>query len=199
MGNLLRKILYFIPNYRAKKRLLSNSNVHIHPKSKVNTWRSILIGSGCSLSIGEGTIIDGTIITELDGASITFGKNCYMGGSQIISACEVEIGDDVLISWGIWFYDHNSHGLKWSERSEDVKKHYTGGAAVKDWSNVKKGKIKVCDKAWIGFNAIILKGVTIGEGSIVASGSVVTKDVPPWTIVGGNPAKIIREIPEDER
>jgi acetyltransferase-like isoleucine patch superfamily enzyme len=55
------------------------------------------------------------------------------------------------------------------------------------------------DDAWIGFNSIILKGVTIGKGSIVGAGSVVTKSVPPWTIVGGNPAKIIREIPENER
>ena len=51
----------------------------------------------------------------------------------------------------------------------------------------------------MGARVIILKGVTIGEGSIVGAGSVVTKDVPDWTIVGGNPAKIIRVIPENER
>jgi len=50
------------------------------------------------------------------------------------------------------------------------------------------------DKTWIGMNSIILKGVTIEKGSVVAAGSVVTKDVPPDTLVGGNPAKIIRKI-----
>ena len=54
-------------------------------------------------------------------------------------------------------------------------------------------------KVWIGFNAIILKGVTIGEGAVVGAGSVVTKDVLPWTVVAGNPARLIREISENER
>jgi acetyltransferase-like isoleucine patch superfamily enzyme len=47
---------------------------------------------------------------------------------------------------------------------------------------------------WIGFNSIILKGVTIGEGAVIAAGSVVTKDVSPYTIVGGNPAKFLKKI-----
>jgi acetyltransferase-like isoleucine patch superfamily enzyme len=59
--------------------------------------------------------------------------------------------------------------------------------------------VKINDRVWIGFNSIILKGVTIGEGGIVGAGSVVTKDVPPYTIVAGNPARVIREIPIDER
>ena len=55
-----------------------------------------------------------------------------------------------------------------------------------------KGKIKIEDEVWIGANVTILSGVTIGKGAIIAAGSVVTKDVPPYSIVGGNPAKIIR-------
>ena len=49
------------------------------------------------------------------------------------------------------------------------------------------------DDVWIGANAIVLKGVTIGEGSIIAAGAVVTKNVPAYSLVGGNPAKVIRE------
>ena len=52
---------------------------------------------------------------------------------------------------------------------------------------------------WIGFNAIVLKGVTIGEGAIVGAGAVVTKDVPAYTIVAGNPAHPIRELTPSER
>ena len=55
-----------------------------------------------------------------------------------------------------------------------------------------KGKIIIEDEVWIGANVTILSGITIGKGAIVAAGSVVTKDVPPYSIVGGNSAKIIR-------
>lgn len=59
--------------------------------------------------------------------------------------------------------------------------------------------ITICDGVWIGARAIVLPGITIGEGAIVAAGAVVTKDVEPWTVVGGNPAKVIkkRELKND--
>ena len=55
----------------------------------------------------------------------------------------------------------------------------------------------ICDQAWIRFNFTISKGVAIGEGAIVAAGSVVAKDIPPFTIVADNPAHVIRELPRD--
>ena len=58
----------------------------------------------------------------------------------------------------------------------------------------KHAPIKICDNAWIGMNAIILKGVEIGEGAIVGAGSVVTKNVEPWTMVAGNPARVVKRL-----
>lgn len=57
---------------------------------------------------------------------------------------------------------------------------------------VSKGAIEIKDDVWIGYNSLILSGVTIGQGAVIAAGSVVVKDVPPYAIVGGNPAKIIK-------
>ena len=65
----------------------------------------------------------------------------------------------------------------------------------KNWSTVNSKPIKICSNAWIGMNCHILKGVTVGEGAIVGAGSVVTKDVAPWTIVAGNPANYIKDAP----
>ena len=65
--------------------------------------------------------------------------------------------------------------------------------------DVHSSPVIIENDAWIGFNATILKGVKIGEGAIIGAASVVTKDVAPYTIVAGNPAKLIREIPIEDR
>ena len=64
----------------------------------------------------------------------------------------------------------------------------------KNWSAVAIKPIHLCNKVWVGFNASILKGVTIGEGAVIGTASVVTKDILPYSIVAGNPAKVIRKI-----
>lgn len=192
----IRKILKFPIEYRHKRKLFASGNFSIHSTARVASWRNIQLDRGGEISIGEGSIVDGVLVNEQRDGNIKIGRNCYVGSSTLISAIGIEIGDDVLISWGCYIYDHNSHSTIWKERKNDV---IDWGGGKKDWKNVKSKKIIIYDKAWIGFNSLILKGVCIGEGAIVAAGSVVVKDVPAWVIVGGNPAKILREIPIDER
>ena len=143
-------------------------------------------------------------VFEIDQGIIVIGNNSFVGGGMFVCIEGIEIGDDVMISWGSSFVDNNSHSTRWTERANDNGDWKRGLdeekiGKYKDWTNVKRKKIIVKNKAWVGFNCIILKGVTIGEGSIVGAGSVVTKDVPDWVIVGGNPATVIRNISEDER
>ena len=105
-----------------------------------------------------------------------------------------------MIAWGCLIYDHNSHSLDWQERQKDIERHYLEFknnlkfGETKDWSVVKSAPIHICSKVWIGTDVKILKGVTIGEGAIVGAGSVVTHDVEAWTVVGGNPAQILRRL-----
>jgi acetyltransferase-like isoleucine patch superfamily enzyme len=140
--------------------------------------------------------VEGSIVSERDGARITIGRNTFIGNSLLASASHIEIGDDVLISWGCNIVDHNSHSINWTQRKEDVKDWRQG---KKDWTHVDIKPVKIGNKSWVGMNAIILKGVEVGEGVVVAAGSVVVKNVPAWTIVAGNPANVIREIPIEDR
>lgn len=149
------------------------------------------------LKIGDDCVINGTYVFEMSDAEISIGNRTFVGGGTFICIDKINIGNDVLISWGCTVMDNDAHSLISNERINDVADWKKGLdenkiGFYKDWSNVKKDSIIIRDKAWIGFNCIILKGVTIGEGAIVAAGSVVTKDVPDYAIVGGNPAELIR-------
>jgi len=154
------------------------------------------MASKCTLKIGEGAIVEGDLVFERPGAIIEIGSNTFIGNSLLASASLIEIGDDVLISWGCNIVDHNSHAIGWTLRSRDVRDWYQG---KKNWQPVIVRPVHVRSKSWIGLNAIILKGVEIGEGAVVGAGSVVTKSVSSWSIAAGNPARVIREIPFEER
>jgi acetyltransferase-like isoleucine patch superfamily enzyme len=149
------------------------------------------------LRLGMDSIINGSFIFETENGEITIGERTFIGGGTFICIDEIEIGNDVMFSWGCTVVDNNAHSLNSSERTKDVLDWKRGIEEnklgyYKDWSLVKHGKITIKDKAWIGFNSIILKGVTIGEGAVVGAGSVVTKDVSDFTIVAGNPARVIK-------
>jgi len=197
LTNLLSKALYKIAGILkafADKSIIDQQNVVVPSSSRLNL-DGLKLKRNCCISLGEQTQVLGSLIFDKDNASIEVGSRAFISGS-IIAADSVCIGDDVLVSWNVTISDHNSHALSFSYRSHDATDWLKG---KKNWEHVKVLPITICDKAWIGFNSIILKGVTVGEGAVVGAGSVVTKDVPPWTIVAGNPARVIREIPENER
>lgn len=136
------------------------------------------------------------IVFERPGAMLTVGARSFVGLGLMSIAERVEIGDDVMLSWGVTIVDHNSHSVVARERAKDVEQWLQGR---KDWAGIKIAPVQIRDRAWLGFNVAVLPGVVIGEGAIVGACAVVTKDVPPWTIVGGNPAQILRELTADER
>jgi len=149
------------------------------------------------LKLGKDSIINGSFIFEKETGKISIGERTFIGGGIFICIDEIEIGNDVMFSWGCTVVDNNSHSVISTERVNDVLDWKRGIEEdklghYKNWANVKYSKITIKDKAWIGFNSIILKGVTIGEGAIIGAGSVVTKDVPDFAVVAGNPVRIIK-------
>lgn len=152
------------------------------------------------VQIGKDSLVDATLVFETETGRINIGERSVVGGSTFISRSNITIGNDVTIAAGSFFYDHDSHSVYWEYRQndntqeiKDIKEH--GDSILnKDWEHVCTAPITIKDKAWIGINTIILKGVTIGEGAVVGAGSVVTKDVPDWCVAAGNPAKVVKKI-----
>lgn len=179
----------------AKWRLLHERNLVIAPTARVR-YRGLRLRPGSRLTVGEGSILEGSIAFQRGESEVAIGCNTSFGASLIDCAARVEIGDDTMISWGCVITDHDSHSLRWTERSNDVRNTLQG---AKDWSNVAIKPVVIGSKCWIGMHVLILKGVTIGEGAVIAAGSIVTRDVAAWTVVGGNPAKLIRAIPAEDR
>ena len=140
--------------------------------------------------IGSGSWVQCVLGFDRRGATIEIGNSSYIGASNLVASTHIKIGHNVLLSWGIDVVDHNSHSIDALERRADVPNWLRG---EKNWTHVTTASVVIEDDAWVGMRSIILKGVTVGEGSIVAAGSVVTKDVPAWCIVAGNPARVIRE------
>ena len=107
-------------------------------------------------------------------------------------AAEIQIGDHCIISNHVHIYDHNSHPTDPQARLRMLESGFYG--ELWDWKNSESKPIAIESNVWIGFNAVVLKGVRIGEGSIVAACAVVTRDVPPYSVVAGNPARVVKSL-----
>ena len=137
--------------------------------------------AGCSFSIGEN-------------GQCTVGDFTLLNGALIMAEEKIEIGSHCLISWNIGIADSDFHPLEPAQRLIDAQALAPYFKDRPPRPKLKTAPVKIADNVWIGMNAVILKGVTIGENSVVAAGSVVTKSVPPNTVVAGNPAVIVRQL-----
>ncbi len=152
-----------------------------------------LHGNPNNIVIGNNTHIRGDLATFWYQGSIVIGDYCYIGeGTRIWSAGNVFIGNRVLISHNVNIFDNDTHPIE-----DYVARHRQFVGIIE--GNVPKCELRerpvvVGDDVLIGCQSIIMPGVTIGKASVIGAGSVVTKDVPPYTLVVGNPARIIRTL-----
>lgn len=148
-----------------------------------------------NIRIGNNVILRGIVSSErLHPGQIIIGDNVYIGDDTILSAAEhIEIGAWTMIAHGVQVMDNNAHPTDPFQRKRDHM--IAAGRAQGERPGIDRAPIIIGPHAWIGFNAIIMKGVTLGEGCIVAAGSVVTHDVPPFSIAAGNPAQIVKRLP----
>lgn len=164
---------------RGKLRGVGSLSVHpiVHSRVKIRNTNG-------QLSVGSLSELHENVVLSMAGASdnkarIQIGNRCSIWYGTVISAKQsVVIGDNCAISWNCTIIDNDMHEIV---ELEPVDKPSVAGVTI--GSNV-----------WIGANSMILKGVNIGDGAVVAAGSIVTKDVPARTLVKGVPAKPVREI-----
>jgi acetyltransferase-like isoleucine patch superfamily enzyme len=147
-------------------------------------------------------VVIGNHVSCYAGCSFSLGKNgtCSIGdftlvnGALIMAEERIEIGSYCLISWSVGIADSDFHPIVPAQRrldAEALAPFFKGRPAR---PKIPTKPVIIGDNVWIGMNATILKGVTIGENSVVAAGAVVTKPVPANVVVAGNPAVVIKKL-----
>lgn len=152
--------------------------VHLFPSAKVKIGDNLYFSSGWGINALCANRRGMVYATE--NATITIGNNVGMSSTVLWAHKSITIGDHVKIGGNCILIDTDSHNKDYMIR----RGQYT------DWGVAEPVVIE--DDVFIGMNCIILKGVTIGARSIIAAGSVVTKNIPADCIAAGNPAKVIR-------
>ncbi|HEU4719533.1 MAG TPA: acyltransferase [Bacteroidia bacterium] len=208
---LLKKINNRIRKYLLSQVITPEEFVQLAREKEIEQYRMrMVLGDGSKLYdnarvfnlqgqreqivAGQNTHIRGDLLVFAYGGRIQIGDNCYVGdGSRIWSGEDVRIGNNVLIAHNVNIIDSNSHEMNYLERAEGFLGLMRDGYP-KEKGSILTAPVVIGDYAWISFGSIILRGVTIGKGGVVAAGSVVTKDVPPFAVVAGNPAVVVKQM-----
>src|ERR687886_2264416 len=191
----IKSLIEFGGNIEREQIFYHHANIHSSVKVLPNATVENLSGNPELIKIGENSVIRGQLRVFPHAGKIQIGKDCYVGeDTRIWSADSITIGHRVFISHNVNIHDTNSHSI-----DKDLRyKHFVAlmsndNLQVNDF-DIQSKFIHIEDDVWIGFNSTILKGVTIGRGSIVGACSVVTKNVPPLVIVAGNPAIVVKAV-----
>lgn len=195
----LKKIIGFLRSIEQKRNLKKIGRFESSANGLVLAacnFSPLVLPETIVLRLGEGSLLRGAVTFARSEAQLLVGNNTAINDATIFSiANRVEIGDNVLVSYDCLIMDHDGHASDPDIRKHDLPDLLTG--RKKNWEFVKTAPVRLEDFVWIGAKSIILKGVTIGRGSIVAAGAVVSKSVPPFTIVAGNPAREVGKVPQN--
>jgi acetyltransferase-like isoleucine patch superfamily enzyme len=183
-------ILINIISFKLNKRVTFGSNLRIRGPFYLNMDDRAILQVGNNFSMSSGLMLNPLgrnlkSIFKIDSnAKITIGNNVGMSNISIWSKESIFIGNDVKMGAGVIIMDSDMHSLDYS-----LRRNYTT-----DEKNAISKSIVIHDDVFIGVNSIITKGISIGEKSIIAAGSVVVKSIPSNEIWGGNPAVFIKKI-----
>ena len=184
---------------------LRNIRKSFEQNAKIEQTTNFMLGASCrnnsakeNITLGKHTLVGGTLIA-LFGGEITIGDNVYIGQGTSIQAKEkIVVSSNVIIANDVILLDNNNHPVS----PEMRLKMSACGDFINDelwsWKYAESAPVVIEENVWIGRDARIMKGVTGGEGSVVALGAVVTHNVPAYCVVAGNPARVVKELPKPE-
>jgi acetyltransferase-like isoleucine patch superfamily enzyme len=149
-------------------------------------------GSAQQIRLGKRTICRGILLCDSGLGSIDIGDLVYIGDDVIISTRElIRIGSRTMVAHGVQIFDNDSHPIDARDRHADYLNLIEGRPRT---HLIPSAPIEIGEDCWIGANSTVLKGVKIGDRSIVAAGSVVTADIDADCVAAGNPAQIVRSL-----
>lgn len=153
-----------------------NFGFFTHIFSKRRNSKLILEEDASFVLTGKAMIQSGAMIFLGRGKTLKIGRSTFTSNIKILAHDDITIGDNCIFGWECQIFSGDGHPIYQEESiiNKDVP-------------------VVIEDNVWVGSRALILKGVRVGKGSIVAAGAVVTKDVPQNCIVAGNPAKVVKE------
>lgn len=176
---------------RIPENVIADETAYIETSFSFHLFRSQQPG-GVQYGPGASTYL-GTMFDVGPQGRVTLGLCALVHGARVICDAEVSIGDYALISWNVVLMDTYRLPANLQERQKELQLLPARNPRVTN-ANVEAKPIRIERNVWIGFDACVLPGVAIGEGSIVGAKSVVVESVPPFTVVAGNPARVIREL-----
>ncbi len=151
------------------------------------------IGEHCT--IGDNSNILESILDEY----VSINRNCVLDNAEMGIGSYINqntvlkhavIGKFCCISWNVTLYGGSSHNYNSPSMYTSYHWKHIFGSSIQ--SSIEKEKTRIGNDVWIGNGAIVINGVTVGDGAIIGAGAVITKDVPPYSVVGGVPAKVLR-------
>lgn len=184
------KYLNAIKRVIKKKRF--NNNAVVGENLSVGSLANCISECKDNIVIGNNCEINGVLFSYGD-AKISIGNNCFINTSTFIGAMDsITIGNSVIFATNVRVFDNNNHPTDPIQRQKMCMEGFHN--ELWEWKYAEHKPVVIQDNVWIGEYSTVLKGVFIGKGSIVASHSVVVKDVPPYCIVAGNPAKVVKRL-----
>lgn len=187
---IFNKILSYFFVYR----LFFTRRIYFSGKIIIKGWPYVKVHKKAKCSFGKNVTLNSQnrnyhvnmfsyvkILADREGAQISIGDNTRIHGSCIHAQKKISVGANCLIAANCQIIDGNGHDLSFPDVTNRIN---TRG---------RPKEIIIEDNVWIGANCIVLPGVRIGFGSVIAAGSVVTKDIPPFCVAGGNPARVLKD------